>query len=143
MKIELDHIYFSVSDMDKAVKFYEDFLGIKATHREGSRWADFEIEGQEGMYFGLIDKKALKDFRERALNNESPNTRGTAQNDDIYFQNTEVRNKYYNDAISITEMYMNKINKIAKTNYSLFNYYGDTQATDIIIAMGSVCPTIE
>ena len=49
--------------MDKAVKFYEEFLGIKATHREGNRWADFEIEGQEGMYFGLIDEKALGEKR--------------------------------------------------------------------------------
>ena len=63
MKIELDHIYFSVSDMDKAVKFYEEFLGIKATHREEDRWADFEIEGQEGMYFGLINKNALENKR--------------------------------------------------------------------------------
>ena len=59
MKIQLDHVYFFVEDMEKAVNFYESFLGIKATHREGDRWADFEIEGQEGMYFGLLNKKAI------------------------------------------------------------------------------------
>ena len=59
MKIKLDHIYFFVEDMEKAVNFYELFLGIKATHREGDRWADFEIEGQDGMYFGLLNKKAI------------------------------------------------------------------------------------
>ena len=50
MKIQLDHVYFLVEDMEKAVNFYETFLEIKATHREGERWADFEIEGQEDMY---------------------------------------------------------------------------------------------
>ena len=59
MKIQLDHVYFFVEDMEKAVNFYESFLGIKATHREGDRWADFETEGQDGMYFGLLNKKAI------------------------------------------------------------------------------------
>lgn len=59
MKIELDHIYFFVENMEKAVNFYETFLDTKATHREKDRWADFEIEGQEGMYFGLLNKKAI------------------------------------------------------------------------------------
>lgn len=59
MKTELDHIYFLVEDMEKAIDFYETFLDTKATHREDERWADFEIEGQEGMYFGLLNKKAI------------------------------------------------------------------------------------
>lgn len=63
MKIELDHIYFSVSNMDKAVKFYEELLETTVTHREGERWADFEINGQEGMYFGLINEKTLEEKR--------------------------------------------------------------------------------
>lgn len=59
MKIKLDHMYFYVENMEKAVNFYESFLGVKATHREGERWADFEIEGQDSMYFGLLNKKAI------------------------------------------------------------------------------------
>lgn len=59
MKIELDHIYFCVGDMEKAVNFYETFLDTKVTHREGNRWADFETEGQDGMYFGLLNKQAI------------------------------------------------------------------------------------
>ena len=61
MRIKLDHIYFSVSNMNKAVEFYENLLDIKATHREGNRWADFQIDGQNGMYFGLIDENALEE----------------------------------------------------------------------------------
>ena len=63
MKIKLDHIYFSVSNMEKAVEFYENLLDIKATHREGNRWADFEIEGQNGMYLGLINENAFEEKR--------------------------------------------------------------------------------
>ena len=60
----------------------------------------------------LIDKKALKSFRDRRLNNEKPNSRGTAENDDIYFQHTESRNKYYEAAIDNVENYLNKINNV-------------------------------
>jgi len=90
----------------------------------------------------LIDEKALSDFRNRAMNNEKFNTRGTAQNDDIYFQNTEVRNKYYEDTTDIVLNYMNDINNITGCDYKPFNYYGAEDATDIIVAMGSVCDTI-
>ncbi len=62
MKIQLDHIYFSVSNIDRAVRFYEKFLNVKA-HIEGKRWADFEIKGQKGIYFGLIDEKAVEEKR--------------------------------------------------------------------------------
>ncbi len=65
MELCLDHIYFSVKDIEKAVEFYEQLLGIKATHKEGKRWADFEVEGQKGMYFGLINEKALENKRKQ------------------------------------------------------------------------------
>ncbi len=91
----------------------------------------------------LIDDNSLNNFRNRAMQNSNPNTRGTAQNDDIYFQNTESRNQDYKNAISIIEDYMNKINTIAGTNYQPFNYYGSDIATSIIIAMGSICETIK
>ena len=90
----------------------------------------------------LIDEDALNDFRNRAMSNEKFNTRGTAQNDDIYFQNTEVRNKNYIDSIDTVIEYMNEVNKITGSDYKPFNYYGCDDATDIIVAMGSVCDTI-
>ena len=95
-----------------------------------------------GKIKGLIDKEALNNFKDRAMNNEKFNTRGTAQNDDIYFQNVEVRNKYYNDAVDIVVDYMNKVNEITGSNFKPFNYYGDSDAQNIIIAMGSVSDTI-
>ncbi len=90
----------------------------------------------------LIDFDCLKNFRNKGINPDKPNTRGTAQNEDIYFQNTEVRNMYYDNAKSIVYEYMEKFNDIAGTNYKPFNYYGDDNADSIIVAMGSVCGTI-
>ena len=90
----------------------------------------------------LIDKDALKEFRSRAMSNSNPNTRGTAENDDVYFQNTEARNKDYMKVTTVVEDYMNKLNKINSTNIKPFNYYGSQSAKYIIIAMGSVCTTI-
>lgn len=91
----------------------------------------------------LLDKKALKEFRERALSPNHPVTRGTNQNEDIYFQATEVRNEYYDKLPDIVNKYMEDINKITGKDYAPFNYYGSKNATKIIVAMGSVCETIK
>ena len=90
----------------------------------------------------LIDQKALKEFRNRALNPIHPVTRGTSQNDDIYFQATEVRNEYYDKLPDIVNSYMEDIGKITNRHYAPFNYYGSPNATKVIVAMGSVCETI-
>lgn len=127
-----------LSSIKASLPFINFFDGFRTSH-EIDKIKEIDLSKIES----LIDKRALKSFRERAMENSHPNTRGTAENDDIYFQNTEVRNKYYDSAIQIVESYMNKINKITKNNYSLFNYYGDEKATDVIIAMGSVCQCIE
>jgi len=91
----------------------------------------------------LIDQKALIKFRNNAMNTSNPNTRGTAQNDDIYFQNMESRNNNYRQVIDIVSEYMEKLNKLNNTNYEPFNYYGDPKATEVLVAMGSVCNTIK
>ena len=91
----------------------------------------------------LIDIDALNKFREKGLNTNNPKIYGTNQNDDIYFQITESRNKFYNEASDIVNEYMEKINKITNSNYKPFNYYGSKTAKNIIVAMGSVCDTIK
>jgi pyruvate-ferredoxin/flavodoxin oxidoreductase len=91
----------------------------------------------------LIDYDALNEFRRRALNPERPVTRGTAQNPDIYFQGREAANRFYDALPSIVQGYMDEINKLTGRNYKLFNYYGAPDAERVIIAMGSVCETIE
>ena len=90
----------------------------------------------------LIDERELLKFRDRAMNPSKPSIRGTAQNEDVYFQATEVRNKYYDAVPDIVNNYMTEINKITGRDYKPFNYYGDPSATKVIVAMGSVCETI-
>ena len=91
----------------------------------------------------LLDQNALRRFRDNALNLENPKIRGTSQNDDVYFQITESRNKYYEDLPDIVNDYMKQINKITGRTYQPFNYYGSDTATKVIVAMGSVCETIK
>ena len=126
-----------LSAIKSSLPFVNFFDGFRTSHEiDKIKLLDFDkIEK-------LIDQKALNNFKDRAMNNEKYNTRGTAQNDDIYFQNVEVRNKYYEDAIDIVDNYMKEINNITGSNFKPFNYYGDKDADSIIIAMGSVCDTI-
>ncbi|NLC66566.1 MAG: pyruvate:ferredoxin (flavodoxin) oxidoreductase [Clostridium sp.] len=91
----------------------------------------------------LIDMDAVKEFKANALSSENPVTRGTAQNPDIYFQARESANKYYDAVPEIVQGYMEEITKLTGREYNLFNYYGHEEAEEVIIAMGSVCDTIE
>lgn len=91
----------------------------------------------------LINYDKLQEFRNKAINPYNPKTYGTSQSDDIYFQATEIRNKYYDKVPDIVNSYMEKINKITGMNYKPFNYYGSPNAHKVIIAMGSVCETIK
>ena len=90
----------------------------------------------------LINKKKLKEFKSNAISINNV-TRGTNQNDDIYFQISEARNKYYDELPDIVNKYMEQISEITGREYKPFNYYGDKEATRVIIAMGSVCETIK
>ena len=91
----------------------------------------------------MLDMDAAKAFRNRALNPEHPVLRGTAQNGDIFFQAREACNTYYDNFPAIVEEYMDKVNAKIGTDYKIFNYVGAADAEHVIIAMGSVCDTIE
>ena len=120
------------------VPFLHFFDGFRTSHEiqkiEVMDYADFDK---------LLDRKAVQAFRDNALNSEHPKTRGTAQNDDIYFQTRELSNKYYEAVPDIVADYMAEISKITGRDYKPFNYYGAKDATNIIVAMGSVNEALE
>lgn len=89
----------------------------------------------------LIDYDSLKKFKESTLNSDSKIQKGLAFNEDVYFQTMEAKNLDYLKIPDIVNYYMEKINEIKKTNYMPFNYYGASDAENIIIAMGSVIDT--
>lgn len=127
-----------LSAIESSLPFMHFFDGFRTSH-EINKIKLLELDD----YKKLVNKKALNKFRKKALNPKTPNERGLAFNDDIYFQATEARNMYYDNAIEVVTSYMEKVNEIAKTNYRPFNYYGSPKAKKIIIAMGSVCETIK
>ena len=120
------------------VPFLHFFDGFRTSH---------EIQKVEVMDYAhfdrLLDREALQKFRDEALNPESPKTRGTAQNDDIYFQTRELSNRFYDAVPDIVAKYLAEISKITGRDYKPFNYYGDPEATRVIVAMGSVTQTLE
>ena len=89
----------------------------------------------------LVNQEALKAFRDRALTPDNPVTRGTAQNDDIYFQAREASNPFYDAVPDIVEKYLEKLAAVTGRKYGLFDYYGHPEAERIVIAMGSVTET--
>ena len=127
-----------LSAVKASLPFMHFFDGFRTSH-EFNKIDIFE----DDEINGLLDLDALEKFRNRALNPVRPVTRGTNQNGDIYFQVTESRNKFYDNAVDVVCEYMNKINEKAGTSYKPFNYYGSPNATKVIVAMGSVCETIK
>ncbi len=91
----------------------------------------------------LLDREALAEFRQRSLNPDAPVARGMAENPDVFFQHREASNPYYDVIPEIVEEYINEINRITGRNYGLFDYYGDPEAENVIIAMGSVTQAIQ
>ncbi len=114
------------------------FDGFRTSHEINKiEVMDYEV------FDRLLDKKAVQEFRERAINPEHPVTRGTAQNDDIYFQAREVQNKFYDAVPDIVNDYMKEITKETGRYYAPFVYYGAEDAERVIVAMGSVTETIK
>ena len=91
----------------------------------------------------MVDLDAINAYRQNALNPNHPCQMGSAQNPDIFFQAREACNQTYDDMPAIVQEYMDKVNEKLGTNYKLFNYYGAEDAEKVIIAMGSVCETID
>jgi pyruvate-ferredoxin/flavodoxin oxidoreductase len=115
------------------VPFVNFFDGFRTSH-EIQKIESIENEDLAG----LIDQKALAEFRSRALTPENPVARGMAENPDHFFQHRESSNPFYEAVPAIVEEYMNEIYKITGRKYGLFDYYGSDDADRVIIAMGSV-----
>ena len=127
-----------LSTLKSRVPFLHFFDGFRTSHeiQKIDVWDYDELKS-------MVDMDDVQAFRARALNPERPVLRGSAENSDIFFQHREACNKYYNDAVATTEMYMNMVNEKLGTDYKLFNYYGAEDADRVIVAMGSVCDTIK
>ena len=120
------------------VPFLHFFDGFRTSHEIQKVEAADQDELKK-----LVNWTALKEYRDRALNPEHPVTRGTAQNPDIYFQTREAQNKYYDALPEIVAKYMKEMSKITGREYAPFSFYGAKDATDIIVAMGSITDVIK
>ncbi|NLP43835.1 MAG: pyruvate:ferredoxin (flavodoxin) oxidoreductase [Peptococcaceae bacterium] len=120
------------------VPFLHFFDGFRTSHE----FQKIEVIEQETIS-QLVDYAAIQQFRDNALNPEHPIIRGSTQNPDVYFQYREVANPFYEKVPDIVEQTMRDIEKVTGRIYHPFNYYGDPEAENVIVAMGSVCDTVE
>ena len=119
------------------IPFMHFFDGFRTSHEINKiELPDMDAVGS------LVNQEALKEFRDGALNPEHPTLRNTVQNGDVYFQVREANNGFYDALPDIVENYLGKITKITGREYHVFNYYGDPDATDVVIAMGSASGVI-
>lgn len=125
-----------LSAIEGRVPFVHFFDGFRTSHEISDVYAwnynDLKM---------MINNKSVADFKRHSLNPERPSLAGSAQNSDVYFQMREASNRYYDQLPDIVEKYMNEINRLTNSNYHLFDYIGDEDATVVIAAMGSVCET--
>ena len=120
------------------VPFLNFFDGFRTSH-EIQKIAVWDYDDLADM----VDMDAVNAFRQRGLNPQHPQMRGSHENGDIFFQNREASNKYYDAVPELVEEYMAKINAKIGTNYQLFNSYGAPDADRVIISMGSICDVAE
>ena len=127
-----------LATLKSKVPFLHFFDGFRTSH-EVSKIDAIDYEDMKK----LVDMNDVTDFKNRALNPEHPVQKGTAQNGDIYFQNREACNKYYDAVPEIVEQCMAQVESITGRKYNLFDYYGAQDADKIIIMMGSGCEAAE
>ena len=127
-----------LSAIEGSLPFLHFFDGFRTSHELNKVEV---LEDEEVLK--LVDYDKVYEFKNRALNLGKEITRGTSETGDVYFQNTEVRNKYYDRMADIVNSNMEKINALAGTDYKPFNYYGDKDATHVVVAMGSVCDSVK
>ncbi|MBC8531437.1 pyruvate:ferredoxin (flavodoxin) oxidoreductase [Gehongia tenuis] len=127
-----------LSTLKAKVPFLHFFDGFRTSHEVQKIEAiDYEDMAK------LVDWNDIKEFRARALNPEHPHEQGTAQNPDIYFQNREAANKYYDAAPAIVEEVMKQVSELTGREYHLFDYVGAPDAEKVIVLMGSGCDSVE
>ena len=127
-----------LASIESSLPFLNFFDGFRTSHEiQKIDVIPYDVLG------GLVNREALEAFRQRGMNPNHPSVSGTAQNPDIHFQQRETINQYYDKVPKIVQHYMDEINKERGTNYDLTNYYGAEDATEVIISMGSVSPTIQ
>ena len=119
--------------IESRIPFLHFFDGFRTSHEISTA----ELPDHDAMA-ALLNTEALNDFRRNALNPEHPKLRNTVQNPDVYFQVREANNGFYDALPDTVERYFRKVSAITGRDYHLFNYYGAPDATDIVIAMGSV-----
>ena len=121
-----------IATLKSSVPFMHFFDGFRTSH---------EIQKIDSIsnedLLKVLPKKEIADFKARALSSYHPHQQGTAQNPDIYFQNREACNKYYNNAVEAVKDALKDVEKITGRHYNLFDYYGDPDATDVVVLMGS------
>lgn len=127
-----------LASLEGKLPFMNFFDGFRTSHE----LQKIEVIDYEDLK-AMLNWEALADFRKQGMNPNHPTVSGTAQNPDIHFQQRETVNLYYDEMPAIVQKYMKKINDLRGTDYDLTNYYGDPEATEVIIAMGSAAPTIQ
>ena len=127
-----------LSAIKGSLPFLHFFDGFRTSH-EVNKIKELE----DSDLIKLVDFDKVYEFKRRMLNVDANIQKGMAENEDIYFQSVEARNELYNKMPDIVNNYMEEINKLTGKDYKPFNYYGSSEATSIIVAMGSVCDTIK
>ena len=127
-----------LSTIKSSIPFLHFFDGFRTSHEIQK----IELIDEEALK-GMVSTKSLAKFRAKALSPDAPVTRGTAQNGDVYFQAREACNQYYDAVPDVVARYMGEISELTGREYRPFDYYGDPEAENIVIAMGSVTETIK
>ena len=127
-----------IASLRTSLPFIHFFDGFRTSH-EIQKIEDIS----EQTLLKLLPKEEIEEFRNRALSPKNPHQSGTAQNPDVFFQNREASNSFYDKAYEIINQTMLDVEKEIKRSYRPFEYYGDSDAENVVVVMGSASQTIK
>lgn len=121
-----------IATLRSRIPFLHFFDGFRTSHEVSK----IEIISDDTIK-NMISTDDILKHRSMALTPDRPQITGTAMNPDVCFQARERVNPFYNALPSVVQEVMNDFKKLVGRNYNLFDYYGDKNAEEIIIMMGS------
>ena len=126
-----------LASMKSSTPFICFFDGFRTSHELNTVYVS-ELDDVKKV----VDYNDITEFKKRAMNNFEPFSAGTNQNPDVYMQSRVRALNRYRDVVDIVKSSLKKQSEITNRTYDTVEYYGDANARDVVVAIGTACDVL-